>query len=403
MKPTERLYYNDSNLLTFAATVLHRGFWNGKSDLVLDRTAFHPEGGGQLGDVGMLGDLRIIDTQVSEEGVVHHLIEGTPAQLPEEGASLEGKVDKQRRYAQMAVHTGQHLLSAALLNSIDAATLGVRLGETTSSIEVEAASVSDAALAQAEDVVNDLIDADLAVRTFFPTPDELRVLPIRRAPKVTENIRVIQVGEFDVTPCGGTHCTHTAQIGIFHISGSEKSKNRTRISFSAGPPARKELIAATNALAAMSRGFNCRPGDVPAAIEKLKRELTAARDELASARVHVVDSLATKLLAEMSQSGEARLVKVIEGASTDVLRAIASRLTAQPDAVVFLGGRTAESLNVVVARGKSARFDCGGFVKRATAATGGRGGGRPELAEGRFPPTQDLESLVTAHTAAAAD
>jgi alanyl-tRNA synthetase len=396
MKPTERLYYNDSHLLKFSATVLRRGYWNGKPDLVLDRTAFHPEGGGQLGDVGMLDDVRVVDTQVSEDGTIHHLIDDTAAQLPAEGTSLNGEVGKQRRYAQMAVHTGQHLLSAALLDSINAPTLGVRLTEHISSIEVDASTISEATLTQAEDVVNNLIDEDLPVLAFFPTPDELRALPIRRAPKVTENIRVIQVGGFDVTPCGGTHCTRTAQIGLLHIFGSERSKGKTRVFFAAGPQARKELIAATDALAAMGRNFNCPPGGVPAAVEKLKRDLSEARDELARARILVAESVAAELLAGIDEKGDARVVKVIDGATADVLRTIATRLTARSGVSVFLGGRTAEALSVLVARSRDSQLDCGSFVKRVAAATGGRGGGRPELAEGRLPATVDWESVVAA-------
>src|SRR5262249_51238445 len=153
----------------------------------------------------------------------------------------------------------------------DIPTVGVRLGENTSTIDVDRDPLPEAVIAEAEDIVNNVIEGDLAGRAFFPTPEELRALEMRKAPKGTENIRVIEVGDFDVTPCGGTHCTHTAQVGLFRIVGTERYKGKTRIAFSAGRRSRKEILGHAEILASLGRGFTCRPADVPVAVDKLKR------------------------------------------------------------------------------------------------------------------------------------
>lgn len=398
MNGTERLYYNDSNLLEFTARVVGRGQWKGAPSLILDRTAFYPESGGQLGDRGTLGDLRVIDAQVDDAGVVHHVLQGSAseigAKLPADGDEMKGVIERERRRQQMAVHTGQHMLTAALLDVAKAPTVSVRLGESTSTIDVERDALSDSALALAENLVNRAVEDDLTIRAFFPSPDELAALPIRRASKVTENIRVIQIGDFDVTPCGGTHCTHSSQVGILRIAGTERYKGKIRVTFSAGRPAREQILGYADVLATLARTFNCRPIDVPAAIDKLKREAAESREALERARLRMAESVATELVARLEASGGGNIVTVLDEANLEVLRAVVSRLTALPDVVAFLGGRTSEGLSVVIARSSASRFDCGAFMKRAAAAAGGRGGGRPERAEGRLPGETDWERLV---------
>ncbi len=228
---TTRLHYDDPMLLEFEAEVTAHGRFGERHSVILDRTAFYPESGGQLGDVGTLGARAVLDVQVDDAGVVHHIVEG---EAPAVGSTVEGVVERSRRRLHMALHTGQHMLSRALLDEAGAETVSSRLGSTSCTIDVHLASLDEAAVARAEDLVNRVIEDDLAVRQFFPSPEELARLPLRRAPKVSENIRVVDAGGFDVSPCGGTHCTRTSQVGVVTVTGVERYKGKGRVTFLAG-------------------------------------------------------------------------------------------------------------------------------------------------------------------------
>src|SRR3954462_3479183 len=218
---TRRIYHDDSYLRRFDAEVLAITTCKARPAVVLDQTAFYPEAGGQLGDRGRLGDATVVDTQETDDGAIVHVIDGA---APAVGSRGTGELDWLRRRHHMAQHTAQHLLSGALLDRAQAPTASARLGESALTIDVARDRIPDADLAAAEDLANDLIDDDLAIRAWFPTPAELGSIKLRRDPKVTADIRVIAIGEFDVSPCGGTHCARTSQIGSIRITGTERYK-----------------------------------------------------------------------------------------------------------------------------------------------------------------------------------
>jgi alanyl-tRNA synthetase len=395
MTPTQRLYYSDPFLLRFTGRVLAHGTWNGAPSVVLDRSAFYPEAGGQMADRGVLGGRAIRDVQVDDAGVVHHVLElPEGAGLPEVGAELAGEIDRVRRRTYMALHTGQHMLSRALVDVANAHTVSARLGETLCTIDVDLDVLDERRVAEAEALVNAIIDDDIVIRAFFPTPEELAALPLRRAPKVTDNIRVIQMGDFDVSPCGGTHCTRSAQVGMVRVLGVERYKGKGRVLFSAGRRARTELWEEAGVLRALGKSFSCGPMDVPASVDKLRRDLTEVREALGAARAKLAESTAAELAAQAEQSPGKPVVAVLDGASPEYLRSVAARLTSRPEAVVLLAGRNPEGLSVLITRGSGSSFGCGAFLKRAAEAAGGRGGGRPEHAEGRLPPTTDWPAIV---------
>lgn len=390
---TPRLHYEDPLLLAFEATVTAHGRFGDHPSVVLDRTAFYPESGGQLGDVGALGGLAVRDVQVDDDGVVHHLVEGA---LPPVGAGLQGTIDRARRRLHMALHTGQHMLSRALLDEAGAETVSSRLGANTSTLDVHLAQLDEAAVARAEDLVNRVIEDDLAVRSYFPSPDELARLPLRRAPKVTENVRVVDAGGFDVSPCGGTHCTRTAQVGLVTITGLERYKGKMRVTFLAGRAAQRELAARGRAIADVARGFSCGPLEVRAGVERLRADLASARAAASEATARWADLYGERLVGEATARGARRVVCSLDGEPVETLRALASRITAAAGPVAMLASRTGDTQLVVIARGEGATLDCGAWLKRVTAAHGGRGGGKADRAEGRIPAAVDWAALCDA-------
>jgi alanyl-tRNA synthetase len=375
---THRLYHDDSYQRRFDGSVVAHVTVKDQPALVLDRTAFYPEAGGQLGDRGTLGGLEVHDTQELEDGRIAHVMTG---ELPAIDTQIIGELDWARRRQHMAQHTAQHLLSGTLLDRARAATASARLGETTLTIDVTRDRIPDPELAAAEDLANDLIDDDLAIRAWFPDPAELAAMKLRRDPKVSADVRVVAIGDFDFSPCGGTHCARTSQLGSLRIIGSERYKGMTRVSFTAARRTRAELFSRDQVLRGLATLFSCGPAEVPAAIDKLRRvadtaaaTLTAVRSQLASAIVQAFPGTDTVIAAIP--------------ADPELLRSVAAKLTsAGRDAILTTTEDT--SPTVVVFRATGSALDCGALWKRIAHAAGGRGGGRAERAEGRLANRQD--------------
>jgi alanyl-tRNA synthetase len=385
---TELLYHRDPLLLSFSSVVVAHGQHAGRASLVLGATAFYPEAGGQMADRGVLGGRNIVDVQVDDDGVVHHIVDGDAA-LPAPGATLSGTIDERRRRQHMAQHTAQHLLSRALLDvNSKAETMSSRLGETGCTIDVDVSALSDKSLRDAEDIVNAIVDDDVVVTAFFPDAQQLARLPLRRKPKVDENIRVVVVGDLDkpidASPCGGTHVTRTSQIGVVRVTGVEKYKGMTRVSFQAGSRARREAFSRAALLEELGRSMSAGADEVPAHVEKLRAQLKQAQTEKAALSSRVGALIGEALAARQPQGGV--VVEVVDGADVELLRAVASRATAlSPGLCVVCAGRDdGGGGNVVVTRGATSATDAGALLKKLAAAHGGKGGGKADSAQGRI-------------------
>jgi alanyl-tRNA synthetase len=229
---TEKLYWADSTARSFEAESARLGRWQDRPSLVLPRTLFYPEAGGQLADHGTLvvgaRSVAIDDAQIDDDGVIHHLGAELAGLAEGDLGPARGTIDDARRRDFTAQHTAQHALSRALLDEANAPTVSSRLGSTLCTIDVDRADIPEREIARAEDLVNALVMDDAPVRTLFPTAEELARMDLRRAPKVTANVRIVDIGGFDLTPCGGTHCTRTGQIGAVRVVGVERYKGKTR-------------------------------------------------------------------------------------------------------------------------------------------------------------------------------
>jgi alanyl-tRNA synthetase len=385
---TTLLHHRDPLLLSFSGAVVDHGVFAGRRSVILDETAFAPEAGGQLADHGVLGGRAVLDVQVDDGGTVHHLIAGDEP-LPAPGSRVDGLVDAVRRRQHMAQHTAQHLLSRALLDDNSRAeTVSTRLGETGCTIDVDVPALLDRSLSVAEDAVNALVDADLPVTAFFPNPETLAGLPLRRAPKVDENIRVVVVGELahprDVSPCGGTHVTHTSQIGLIRITGAEKYKGMTRVTFQAGPRARREAFSHAALLEELGRTMSASALSVPTHVEKLRSQLKEALADKKNLAVRIGSLLGEALI--VRAGGAPLIVEVVDGADVEQLGAMATRATTLAPAlcVVCVSREPDGGGMVVIARGATSSIDCSALWKRLATSQGGKGGGRVERAQGRL-------------------
>jgi alanyl-tRNA synthetase len=417
MTATEKLYWGDAHSMSFETRGASLASHGGKPSIVLAETLFYPEGGGQLGDAGTLtlGHqlIRIADTQI-EDGAIHHVVEGDlSSELVEtlRGASaadvpVRGAIDEVRRRDHMVQHTAQHALSRALTDAARADTVSARLGATSCTIDVSRPGLADADLHRAEDLVNGVVMNDVAVLTSFPSPDELAKLDLRKQPnaeKSATGVRIVTIEGFDVTPCGGTHCSRTGQISQVRIVGTEKYKGMLRITFHAGRRALSDARTRHDILAKVASDLTCGPLDVPTAVAKLRTDMKALREKLEGARGELAELVARGLRDALPTSPGPLVVPVARPLDDLAgLRALAGKLAEDPRVVALVSGQDEGSGEVilVVQRGSDAKLDCGAFMMARAKELGGRGGGRPERSEGRFPRGTSLETLAAAASAA---
>ncbi|MEM9072568.1 MAG: DHHA1 domain-containing protein [Myxococcota bacterium] len=377
-----RLDQNDSFLWTFEATVNAHATHGETPSVILDQSAFYPEGGGQLGDHGSLGEARVVDVQIAE-GRVHHLVEGP---LPAVGSKVQGRVDGARRLEHMTLHTAQHLLSRAL-DERGAATVSARLGESAATIDLQPV-VSEATLSEAVQEVQSIIDEDRSVIVHYPKEAELAKFTLRRAPKVTEGIRLLEVEGYDVTPCGGTHCTRTAQIGLVFATGLRNHKGGSRVTFVAGPRARRYFRTRDAIVRHLCDHLATVPDELEASVAKVQRERDEVRETLGVTRAAWAE------LAMASLADATTVVRSFSGVDPATLRTLAAKLTEEGDRVLILAAPQPAGVHVIVARGPDATFNAGSFLRDLATAAGGRGGGRPNRAEGKLPAGSDVVELA---------
>ncbi len=402
---TERLYFADATRLQFEAEVLEvRGL-----GVVLRESAFYPEGGGQPADNGTLTvggqRARVVDVQVDDAGVVLHTLDHVPEELCV-GAAIAGVIDPARRREYTALHTAQHALSRALELEAQASTVSARLSGSGATIDVDRADIPEALLERAATLARSVIDDDVLVRAWFPGPGELASLPLRRRPKVEENVRVVAIGDFDFTPCGGTHTARSSALSPIAIVSTERHKGLTRVTFTAGPRGQRELGEVFRAGQRTAGGLKTTLGDLDAAVERMRAELEALRSERGTLRASIAASVAKELCANVVEEGAGLVAFVRDDLDAGLLRDVSARvrdgLADVPYArfVIGLGCAEPSGRPIVVSRAANGAGDAGKLLRAIASALGGKGGGRQEFAEGRVPSAASLEAVQRAAAAA---
>jgi alanyl-tRNA synthetase len=375
---SQRLYYTEPYRTSFDATVLSCTPDAGRYRVVLDATAFYPTSGGQPFDVGTLGEARVVDVQDGDDGTVAHV---TDRPLPE-GSQVAGAIDWTRRFDHMQQHTGQHVLSAAFDRLCGVRTESFHLGREASSIDL-AREVTAGEVRAAEEEANRIVWEDRAVHIRFATAEEAQTLPLRKESLRTGPLRLIEVEDFDLSACGGTHVARTGSIGLIAVGGWERFKGGSRVEFLCGARALARFRDWRDALAATGRYLSVPPAELAAAVEKLQVESKGLQKLIRAQQESLAAHEAQRLVQRATTQGaRAVLVDALDGWDAAGLKALAAAATAQSSRLaIALFGRTDPPV-VVVAAGVDAGVDASAVLKSMTAAFGGRGGGRRELAQG---------------------
>ena len=381
---TDRLYYDDAYLTAFDGHVLECVARENAWHVRLNRSAFYPTSGGQPHDKGTLNGISVTDVYVDEALEVWHVLDCPIS----EGMAVHGEIDWPRRFDHMQQHAADHMIASALWRLMGGVTIGLHISDETSTIDVAmpegATRIGPDDIQRVEQDVNARIQRDVPVRCWFPDPSELEILPLRKRPTVDRHVRIVAIGTDEMVACGGTHPASAGQIGLVKILNVSPARGKMRVCFVAGMRAlqdyqhKSECAQATAGI--LSTSIDRMAANVAAMQENLKR----AELELGHLRRQQLLAQSEALIAEAPRlaNGAALVAKTIEG-DAGLLRDFAAHLIKSPGIVALLAANVGEEQAIFVfARSSDVQLHMGRLLESAAKPLSGKGGGRPDFAQG---------------------
>ncbi|MCC6566286.1 MAG: hypothetical protein IT298_11020 [Chloroflexi bacterium] len=393
---TQRHYLTDSFVTRFEATIVESLDHEGRHAVILDATYFYPTGGGQPNDTGTINGIPVLDvlTRPHDLAVVHVLKSALPT------GPAHAEVNWRRRFDHMQQHTGQHILTQAFVTTVNAATVGFHLSPDTVTIDLDNA-VDISQIQQAERLANEVVFSGLAVIAREIPRGELEGVRIRRIPEhVTgDTLRVISVGDFDHTACGGTHVANSGQIGLIKVIRADRKAGKTRIEFRCGTRALEDYSQRLDITQALTSQLSTGLAELAESVTRLQDDLKAQQRQRNTLAGELLHYKVAELLSSAETRGDTRIVTFADDSySVAEMRQLAKQLTEQPGVVALLG-IPGDRSNVLVMASAGCAVDARAVLDAALGVLGGRGGGSSAMAQGGGVPA-DIDSLRRALSAA---
>lgn len=400
---TQRLYYHDAFLYDFEAEVCEVVPASGaerRAGVVLGRTAFYPSSGGQVYDTGWLATAgeqrhRVVEVGEREDGSVVHYLEAGGGALGV-GTRVRGTVDAERRRDHMQQHSGQHVLSAAFVRLLQMPTASFHMGEEYCSIDLATDALGAEQVVAAERLANEVIAENREVAVRFVTRSEAESLGLRKIPPTErDELRLVEIADFDLCACGGTHVANTGQIGSVLLRKTERVRQGWRVEFVCGIRAVASARADFTALSEAAGLFSSKLGETPQLVRKMQDEARALRKENEDLLEQLAEAEARRLLAEAVEvGGSKRVVQAYSDRGLRFVKMVAQRVVRLDANVVALLAASTPTPALVFAQSAGLGGDMGALVKSTLAALGGRGGGAQDFAQGGLPAGADTEAAL---------
>lgn len=381
---TELLFQNNSYIRQFHSRIKKTiPLPNGSVGVVLEHTAFYPEGGGQPSDHGQINGLPVTDVYREGTDIIHVMSELPPTE------TVEAAIDWARRFDHMQQHTGQHILSAACHELFGAATVGFHMGAQSSQIDLDLPGFTDEELKSAEQAANELLVRNKAVSIHQATPATLHEYPLRKPPaKDFAAIRLIEIAGIDCCPCGGTHVAATGEIGMIKIRSWERKNNAIRLDFVCGYRALADYQYKNLLIQELSGRLSAPGPQLLAAFDKLLAKADETSRQLAAARQELSIQLADNLY---RQAEPVKGIKIIAyqlaNSSPAEVAGLARQLVSFPATVALLAGFAGDNskVHLVFSCSPGLNLNMGAILKAALPLIEGKGGGSGTSAQGGGP------------------
>ena len=360
---TERLYELDSYCAAFDAEVLACAEENGRFAVTLDRTAFFPEGGGQPGDTGLLGGARVLDTQLRGGDPVHL------CDRPLSGA-VHGELDFDRRFTLMQQHSGEHIFSGVVHSVCGWNNVGFHMGETAVTVDFDG-RITPEELQRIETLANEAIYRNLPIEILCPSPAEAERYSYRSKKEVEGQLRLTRILGVDLCACCGTHVARTGEVGIIKVTDCMNYKGGVRVTLQIGRRALADYREKNAQTAAVSALLCAKPYEIAQAVEKLQEKNKALDFALGGVKRQLFAALC-------ADASGAIACRFYAGGSADDARQLADALADHVTLAAAFAGADGDYKYALVSRTADVRA----AARALNAACGGRGGGKPQLAQG---------------------
>lgn len=376
---TKKLYYNSPYLHSWETTIKDITEKEEGIFLTLTETAFYPEGGGQPADVGTINGVNVLDVFTDGEEVIHKI----ERRLEESKVTCE--LDWKKRFDHMQQHSGQHLLSAICLQLFNARTVSFHLGSDFVTIDLDILSLTEEQLQTIELEVNKQIYANRSIHSYFVTKEKLEELPLVKLPKVTENIRIVEIEGIEYNACGGTHVSRTGEIGIIKLFKTEKQKNGYRLFFKCGYRALADYSDALSVLSTIAGTFNTGRNNILDRFQKAEQE----KKDLELQLKLIQEKLLTIESGELLAKAEADMIAVVfEDKSFKDLKSLAQKIKEEKEINLLLASISENKL-LLNCNGEQ-EISCGKLFKEFLPIHNGKGGGNDCSAQAAFTTTEEL-------------
>jgi alanyl-tRNA synthetase len=376
---THKLYLDHSYETAFEAAVVSAQPADNGTALVLDRTLFYPESGGQLPDHGRVGDAKVIDVQEQNDDTVVHTVAG---EVPQ-GGTVRGTIDWARRFDHMQQHTGQHILSRAFIQTDRLDTVSFHMGEDTCTIDLDGPAPDAAAIRRAEDLSNEIIRENRPIDITTIPIEQVDMSELRRkVPEGVRDARIVTVRDFDRIPCCGTHVRSTAELGIIKVLKTEKVKNFQRVHFKVGARAYEDYRNKHAVLVELSQKLTTAPLDVAAKVQNMLQESQASAKTTKTLLQRLAVAEAARLVG--TAAGTPRII-VHREADGSLARALATELQKAPGTIAILG---ANDGSLVCVSSHELGIDLATEAGALARDLGGSGGGKGGFAQARVDPAR---------------
>jgi alanyl-tRNA synthetase len=391
---TKRLYYESAEMHEFDSVVedvARISTAQPRPSVILRETAFYPTSGGQVHDTGWLTldgveRLRVTEVAETEDGRIVHYLEA-PVKLPLAGATVHGSIDPERRRDHMQQHTGQHVLSAAFVELYQMPTVSFHMGEDYCSIDLATPSLSSAQIAGAEKRANQIVFENRPVRIRYVSRAEAEKLGLRKLPPAErDELRLVEVVDFDLSACGGTHVGASGQIGSILLRKTEKVRQGTRVEFVCGNRAVRMARRDYSALSEAAALFSAQLWDVPEQIRKSVEENKQLRKQKDDALDQLAELMASAALRDRPEAnGRKIIVRAFSDRDITFGKLFAQKVTRAGTPAIALVASTLDPPGLVFAQTPGGSADMGGLLKQVVSSVGGRGGGSRDFAQGGVP------------------
>ncbi len=386
---TKKLYRENSYKTEFSALITESTEVNGKPAVVLDETCFYPTSGGQLHDTGIIENIPVIEV-IEDDSIIYHVLDG---EIPP-GEKVRCEIDWIRRFDNMQQHTGQHILSQSFIKTSGAETVSSSLGQEISTIDLNRPdlSVQDAEKAEAE--ANMWIYRNVPVNIIYPDMEELERLPLRKKPPEGKKVRLIHIEGLDYSPCGGTHCSHTGEVGMVKIRQWKKMRGNVRVEFYCGERALIDYRSKMKVVNSLISSLSAQEFSLVSTAEKLAANIRGLSKTNRELKNKLFEHKAGEIYSQAEIAGNFRIAAFEDDAeSIDDLKKRAQIVRTEGPGIVIIGSRT-EKPFFVLTRTDKAGIDLTDILNKLKEKFSLKGGGSPGMVQGALDNEEDMEPFL---------